>query len=406
MLRFHGISAATLALSLVFTLNSQAQCDDLPGKAAKGVAPSAHEAHRALARALGFIQKDAVKWREEHQCASCHHGALTVWVQNEARSRGYDVPTETLGENVEWAKGTFMPMVDRPYDPRPGWRMVGLGPIYLALGSQLAPRVEGLSSDEMKRIAAHVVSRQQDDGAYEEPPPQNGPPPVFESREVMALWCYLALEPYATKQKEEEDPLHAQACREKITAFLGANKSSDTTQAQALRLLVAARNGESRESLQPRVDRLFSLQQSDGGWAQVPDAPSDAYATGQVLYMLSLTGTGQGRPEVERAVAFLVKTQREDGSWPMKSRARPGATPYKNPVPITYFGSAWGTLGLLRTLPRPQAATPREAIKSARASLRAASASRCETRSASLRLRAPRSPSARRTRATRTWSHH
>jgi hypothetical protein len=25
-----------------------------------------------------------------------------------------------------------------------------------------------------------------------------------------------------------------------------------------------------------------------------------------------------------------------------------------NPVPITYFGSAWATLGLLRSLPTPQ----------------------------------------------------
>jgi hypothetical protein len=36
----------------------------------------------------------------------------------------------------------------------------------------------------------------------------------------------------------------------------------------------------------------------------------------------------------------------------MTSRAHPGATPFKNPVPITYFGSAWATLGLMRCVPR------------------------------------------------------
>lgn len=51
---------------------------------------------------------------------------------------------------------------------------------------------------------------------------------------------------------------------------------------------------------------------------------------------------------MERGVAFLVGSQKEDGSWPMTSRAHPGAKPFTNPVPITYFGSTWATLGLMR----------------------------------------------------------
>ena len=34
----------------------------------------------------------------------------------------------------------------------------------------------------------------------------------------------------------------------------------------------------------------------------------------------------------------------------MTSRAHPGEKPMTNPVPITYFGSAWATLGLLRAV--------------------------------------------------------
>jgi hypothetical protein len=36
----------------------------------------------------------------------------------------------------------------------------------------------------------------------------------------------------------------------------------------------------------------------------------------------------------------------------MTPRAHPGATPATNLLPSTYVGSAWATLGLLRTLPR------------------------------------------------------
>src|SRR5262249_54691757 len=82
---------------------------------------------------------------------------------------------------------------------------------------------------------------------------------------------------------------------------------------------------------------------------------SDAYATGQSLYVLGFAGVESSRPEIRRAVSFLLATQQGDGSWPMTSRNHPGVkttrNPIRNPVPITYFGSAWATLGLVRSVP-------------------------------------------------------
>jgi hypothetical protein len=68
--------------------------------------------------------------------------------------------------------------------------------------------------------------------------------------------------------------------------------------------------------------------------------------------VLSLAGVRNDRAEVRRGVTLLVDTQKEDGSWPMTGRAHPGAVPSKDLVPITYFGSAWATLGLMRSVPR------------------------------------------------------
>ena len=78
---------------------------------------------------------------------------------------------------------------------------------------------------------------------------------------------------------------------------------------------------------------------------------SDAYATGQALYALSAAGVKNDRLEIQRAVSFLAASQRKDGSWPMISRGHPGVKPFTNPVPITYFGTAWATLGLVRYIP-------------------------------------------------------
>jgi hypothetical protein len=35
----------------------------------------------------------------------------------------------------------------------------------------------------------------------------------------------------------------------------------------------------------------------------------------------------------------------------VKSRSHLGARPTTNPIPINYFGSAWATLGLTRSIP-------------------------------------------------------
>jgi len=117
-------------------------------------------------------------------------------------------------------------------------------------------------------------------------------------------------------------------------------------------LIVKVQAGEPAPMLQPAIDQFLSRQNSDGGWGQLNDAASDAYATGQALYVLNLAGVKNERAEVQRAVTFLVSTQKEDGSWPMIRRGHPGVTPSDFVVTITYIGSAWGTLGLLRSVPK------------------------------------------------------
>ena len=140
--------------------------------------------------------------------------------------------------------------------------------------------------------------------------------------------------------------------RDNAAAWLTKTPSTDTTQAAAIQLLVKVLAGESAKALQPEVDSLLSRQQKDGGWAQLKDLASDAYATGQVLYVLNLAGVESNQSEVQRGLAFLVATQGENGSWPMLLRAQPGEKRGTNTVPITYFGSAWATLALMRTVPK------------------------------------------------------
>src|SRR5262245_43276821 len=320
---------------------------DIPRTAAP---PS--QGRKAAERGLAFLQQDAAKWRKERQCATCHHGTMTVWALSEAKSQGYAVPAEYLADTVKWTKDRLLERIDLPRDKRPGWSMVSTPALYLSMMAQSVPRQDAISAGELKRIAGHLLRHQEADGswAWSSAPPKNRPPPVFESDEVATLLGYLALGPQVPANPTEKS--EARDAREKAAAWLAKTRPSDTTQAAALRLLVRARAGEPAKTLQLAIDQFLGRQNKDGGWGQLRGAPSDAYATGQALYVLSLVGVKHDREEVRRGVRFLADTQKPDGSWPMTARSHPGATPSKNLAPITHLGSAWATLALVRSLPR------------------------------------------------------
>jgi hypothetical protein len=303
-------------------------------------------------RGLAFLQQDAVRWRKERGCSTCHHGTMTVWALAEAKSQGYDVPAGALADTAKWTRDRLLERIDLPRDKRPGWSMVSTPALYLAVMALSVPKQDAVSAGDLRRIAGHLVRHQEADGswAWSSAPPKNRPPPVFESDEVATLLAYLALGPQVPADPKPQS--EARDAREKGAAWLSQTRPSDTTQAALLRLLVQSRSGESGQALRPAVERILGRQNQDGGWGQLKGAASDAYATGQALYVLRLAGVTGDRAAMHRGVAFLVKTQKEDGSWAMVGRAHAGAAPSKNLAPITYFGTAWATLGLMRWVPK------------------------------------------------------
>lgn len=299
--------------------------------------PASEKAPLAVEKALAFLVKDTAKWRKERNCATCHHGVLTVSALSEAKSQGYSVAAEELSEITAWTRDHFVPRFSKPRDPRFGWNLVSMPAIYLGMMSQTLPI---LSRDETRTIADHLARHQEEDGAWLTPPPANGPPPFWESRETVALLALLAWEPGV-----------APASREKALAWLASNKPAQTTQATSLRLLLDLRSGKPAEQVRQGIDALFKRQNADGGWSLFDGLPSDAYSTGQSLWVLSFARIEKDRSDIARAVSFLVASQKENGSWAMTSRDHSGGVKKKNPMPITYFGSAWATLGLVRFVP-------------------------------------------------------
>lgn len=306
---------------------------------------------QAIDRAIAFIKEDAINWRKDHECATCHHGTFTVWVLSEAQARGDAIDDESYDAMVKWTKER-LDRIDLPRDDRPGWNMMSTPALYLALMAQVLPGQRAISAEEDQRIADHLLRHQEADGswAWSSAPAKNRPPPFFESDEVATLIAVMTLK--EPKPAEPPPPTAIHISREKALAWLAKVEPADTTQAAAFRLWLNSR-GEAADATMPaEINRFLARQNADGGWSQVQDRPSDAYATGQALYVLNQVGVPPAKKEIQRGVAFLVDQQKEDGSWPMTRRGHPGVTPGEFIVPITYFGSAWATLGLLRSVPK------------------------------------------------------
>jgi len=342
---------AMLMVSATILVDADPSFCDEKDTSSSEIKPNWPDARRTVERGLIFLEQDAAKWRKEHECATCHHGTLTIWAYSEAKSRGYTIDPTVMKETFDWAKARWMERVDLPRDTRPGWKMVNTPAIYFALLTKCVKDQQAILPDELKRIEGHLLRHQEADGswAWSSAPPGNRPPPFFESDEVATRLTIMALtRPNSGNTEEDKAVLDS---RQKALAWLAKTEPADTTQATAVRLMMSVITSGSKEAIDAGVSELLKRQNKDGGWGQLNDLPSDAYATGQSLYALNLAGVDSERDEIRRAVAFLVANQNADGSWPMKSRAHPGAEPYKNPIPITYFGSAWATLGLLRCIP-------------------------------------------------------
>ena len=224
-----------------------------------------------------------------------------------------------------------------------------MGLPFLAGAAQSLPSLEEGQKQSLQLIAEEIVKKQQPDGSWEFFATLRRPP-INESQTTDAAWIIMALE----GETGPGAPESQRAALSKAIAWLDAAAPSDLHQDKVLKVLMGIRSAKPLETLQTTIDELLALQRADGGWSQtIPELKSDAYATGQTLYVLSLAGYTAEQAEIKRGIDFLVATQTSDGSWPMISRSTPDGSPGSATLltPITCAASSWATLGLARLVP-------------------------------------------------------
>jgi squalene cyclase len=119
--------------------------------------------------------------------------------------------------------------------------------------------------------------------------------------------------------------------------------------------------GADAESVHQAAQDLLRKQREDGGWAQLDEMTSDAYATGTTLVALHRAGgVAANDPAYQRGLQWLLQAQLPDGSWHVRTRSKPIQAYFESGYPhekdqfISITAACWATTALLMDLPVSQ----------------------------------------------------
>lgn len=302
----------------------------------------------AVSRAVARLQPAGPAFSDRARCNSCHNQNLPDIAIRTARTRGVAVDAS---------------LVDHPLAvTQQNWRgrreTALLGETALA-GFQLNVSYGLFSMAETgapstpitDAMVLGLASRQIADGSW--PPGSDIRPPLTATPIVTTALALRGIREFTPPGRRDEMEKRLRRGAD----FLRQAKPADT-QEQAFKLLGLVWAGATREEIARERTALIALQRADGGWAQLPSMQPDAYATGQSLFALHASGIPTSDTAYRRGTEYLLRTQLEDGTWFVRTRAF-GFQPYfETGFPhgrsqfISTAATAWATTVLAYSLER------------------------------------------------------
>jgi hypothetical protein len=138
------------------------------------------------------------------------------------------------------------------------------------------------------------------------------------------------------------------------------NATATYNEERNMQLLGLNWSGADRQTIDRLAQTLIAEQRPDGGWSQNANLGSDAYATAESLYALNqAAGIPTSSPVYQRGLSYLLRTQLEDGSWHVRSRAvklQPyfqSGFPHDHDQWISATSTAWASAAILLAIERP-----------------------------------------------------
>jgi ankyrin repeat protein len=317
---------------------------DGPAAALKMAGAKALTPEEAVERSLPLLQRASATVFTAGGCVACHAQPVASMAIEAARVRGWrvdDAVSKSVAEESERVRKSLSASMQLLLQGR----QLGGTPDSHLYESMMMAAAREPSDPSTDGLVHFLLAKQQPAGNWagfgSRAPIQDGD----FSRTAMAI---QTLTVYGMAGRKAEI-----AERVGRAADWLAKHAPLSTQERIMQILGLKWAGAQAGLRETRTKELIALQRPDGGWAQTPYLASDAYATGQVLYMLRETGfSSVDDPAFRRGVQFLLRTQKEDGSWYVESRAMKiqpyfqSGFPYDHDQWISASATAWASMAL------------------------------------------------------------
>lgn len=312
--------------------------------AATAAEPSPKAVRAAIDRAMPLLKAAAETHAEKKTCFACHNQAAPFLAFDAVRRIGHKLDPELRDAQVKHVR-EFVRKNRKSFDEGKGTGGQVDTAGWLLLTLELAGEKP---DDDTAAVAGYVLQKNADRTHWA---CSSNRPPTEASAFATSYVAVRALKAWCGEKQKD-------AVAKRITAVRewAVKTAAKETEDQVFRLRLLQLCGAEPGVTSDAVHALERAQRLDGGWGQKPDLPSDAYATATVLAGLA----DARRPPDRRGVNYLLRTQRPDGSWFVKSRSQPFQPYYESGFPhekdqfISASASGWAVVALASALKMPE----------------------------------------------------
>lgn len=307
--------------------------------------PFLKQVEQAVERSLPLLEIASAETVRQRQCFTCHGQAMAAVALVKAKQHGFQIDSQNLQRQLDH---TFahLERSQKLYDEgkgtggqadTAGWALWGL-----EAGNREA-------DDITDSVVGYLIGKQDSSGVWK---CDSHRPPSEKSDFTTTYLALRALDAFG----RESHAAKIEAAKSNAKKWFESAMPQETEDYvfQLLTLPYLELNHRATEL----TEHLRARQQTDGGWAQLPELSSDAYATATVLYALAETGMEPTESEYRRGLEFLIKQQLPDGSWHVQTRSKPFQLYFETGYPhgddqfISMTAGCWSTIALLRSLPQ------------------------------------------------------
>ncbi len=303
-------------------------------------------ARAAVTAAVPILVAGATGHADQKSCFACHNQAYPALALAAAQDRGFDVPAKFFAGQAEHI-AEFLATNKKQFLEGKGTGGQAATASFALLTLELA----GHKPDDTTAAVAQYLLKFEPTRDHWR---TNSNRPPTESSDFTTTYVAMrALRTYGAKDDREKIAKRVETAR----GWLIKTPAKETED-RVFRLLGLKEAGAGEKEIAAAAWELLKTQRADGGWSQLDDGKSDAYATGSALYRTAPRGRSEGgyggvqgrcRVPAQEPVAGRDVEREDRGVRPFQPYYESGF-PHEKDQFISISASGWATAALVAAM--------------------------------------------------------